>query len=210
MPLVHQKNPKFLYYVPPKTASTSIIAALQGMYPEAKVLYDKHGIYEPFESVGAYGAISVRNPFSRIISLWQFFEHEQSFGDFIRSKPLEDFSNKLWHALPQVFWLGPSITVGQQVVRFEDLQDGFSSLCSKLNEMSWNANPDSNIVQIPVLKHLNKTGEWTNTRGVAVNRDRPWWEYYGPGDEDIIRNLYSDDFKSFNYNSSLEAAIPKN
>ena len=217
MPLIQVGNhgyPNFVYYVPPKTASTSIIAGLQAIYPQAKVQYDKHGIYSTPTLEKMYAFTSVRNPYSRIVSLWQFFEHDTPFGMFVGSERLANFTNKLWHCLPQSWWM--HARHGREfdfVVRFEHLDLDFASLCKQLHQIAYDRyKSDMHLVLPSKLSHLNKTGEWTNVRGVAVKRDRPWWEYYegtrGERDASIVRELYSSDFRIFNYSDRLEDAIP--
>ncbi len=191
MPLIHLSTPEFLYYAPPKTGSTSVIKALQATYYDAEVLYCKHGIYHDPSWKELPHIITVRNPYSRAVSLWQFFRQDMSFSLFLRSTDLCRFRNKLWHAMPCSWW-ETSVPAEYSVIHL-------GNVVSELRAVPF--------ARQVCLGHHNQTGQAVNVNGMTVRRDRQWWEYYGPGDDKIVAQLYAQDFERYQYNTDINQAI---
>jgi hypothetical protein len=192
VPLVHAYHPQFVFYVPPKTGSTTLMSALGKLHPDSEVLYDKHGIFAPPSWAEYTHFISVRNPFSRIVSLWQFFNQDMTFQSFLRWAGFRRFRNKLWHALPCKWWEDAAQSP-VEVIHMECIQAEFDLLPF--------IEPGTN------LKHLNQAGMYPNANKVVVKRDRDWWDYYQDGDERIVQEAYAEDFLRYDYSLSLDRAI---
>ena len=104
-------DPKWWYMEIPRTGSSTLDRALFQVLPGAVSLYQKHWpiLPTPFLDPNApdvTGIVSIRNPYSRAVSCWQFFTKPGSisFRDWTRERLIQGFVNLQIEARPQSFW----------------------------------------------------------------------------------------------------------
>ena len=187
MPLVHLNNPAFVYYIPAKTASTSLVSALCSQFPAAEVLYDKHGIFVPPELLRLQDKkifMTVRNPYARVVSAWNFFSHNLSFSDFVRSVGFTRYRNKLWHALPCSWW-DDAVPLAKEYLRTEYLLEDLNKL--QLGNHTFKT--------LPVLRTSDEVYRVRRYK----DENKPWPEVYAIADISVVAKLYAEDFRRYGY-----------
>lgn len=186
--LVSQREPRWWYMEIPRTGTTTIDRGLRRVFPHAVGIYQKHWpILPPIEFSAATSIVSIRNPYSRAVSCWQFFTRpgEISFVDWLRQQQDCRFVDRYIEARPQAFWytLRPRWNA---VIRQESLDDDFWNTVKKIDAQ---IKPD-------YLERFNDiNGPWVNRVQVRVKRDRPWQAYYDSETIDLVQRVYSEDFR---------------
>lgn len=186
--LVSQREPRWWYMEIPRTGTTTIDRGLRRVFPHAVAIYQKHWpILPPIEFAVATSIVSIRNPYSRAVSCWQFFTKpgEVSFVDWLRQRQEHGFTDIQIEARPQTFWYTLR-TQWNAVIRQESLDDDFWATVRKIDPQ---IKPD-------YLKRFNDiNGPWVNRVQARVNRDRPWQAYYDSETIDLVQRIYSEDFR---------------
>ena len=186
--LVSDVEPRWWYMEIPRTGSTTIDRGLRRIFPKAKAIYQKHWpILPPSEFNAATSITSIRDPYSRAVSCWQYFTKpgQFSFSEWIRARLDTGFVDNQIEARPQAFWycLRPS---WDAVIRQESFDADFWSAVHQFDS----------TIQVERLTKFNViNGAWVNRVGARVHRDRPWQDYY----DDIsivcmVNELYAEDF----------------
>lgn len=133
----------------------------------------------------------VRNPYERLVVAYEYFLHngrgakcDKRMGAIVRQfsgfKPfvatlevnLERYCKICSHFRPQEWWYDDSMDV---VERYENLQDGFDSVCENRG----------------ITKRALLVENYTNTR--------PYAEYYDEKTRAIAANIYAADIKRYRY-----------
>ena len=204
--LVNNKCSKpWMYMEIPRTASTTIEKCLRAVYPGSFAMYQKHWpVSVPGVTCGNWRITSVRNPFSRAVSCWQFFTVPGaiSFEDWLLKVQAEGFIEQNIEAMPQDFWL--KLNSWETIIRFESLKADLEKLFSTLgasNQTVTNAIPKINAIGGPWFNRLGKS-----TVGL---RDRPWHEFYTEKAVELVQDVYKKDFFELKeiYSDKIEDAI---
>lgn len=142
----------------------------------------------------------VRNPFDRMVSIWLWGYRtrgwrNKTFKEFLiniysgkykerikRYSAVSGLSNS-WIYSPQIKWItdvSGKIRVNK-ILWFENLDADFKQLCK-----------DWDLPMLPLKK--------TNTAKSRCGFERKHWKYYYDDEDlDIVRKLFKEDFKIFNY-----------
>lgn len=211
--LVNNKCSKpWVYMEIPRTASTTIEKCLRAVYPGSFALYQKHWPMDWKEVVLSMGVaayrscriVSVRNPYSRAVSCWQFFTvpGQISFEDWLLQVQAEGFIEHNIEARPQNFWL---IRSGWEMrIRFESLKADLEQLFTKLGAANQTVTQD-------LPKHNAIGGAWFNRRGKSTKglRDKPWHTFYTEKAVELVKDVYKIDFRELQdiYSDRIEDAI---
>ena len=118
---------KFIYYAPVKTATSSLEAVLMNQY-EAETLglgnkwvKDRHSVFVPPNCDDYFVFVSVRNPFARHLSSYNFFA---SPGESIESWEARNFVRPI---CDELFTKSPPVRL-DAIVRVETLDRDFGRL----------------------------------------------------------------------------------
>jgi len=195
----------WMYMEVPRTASTTIEKCLRAVYPASFALYQKHWpISTPEVQFSNWRIISVRNPFSRAVSCWQFFTvpGKISFEDWLLQVKTEGFIEHNIEARPQDFWL--SLNRWDLWIRFEFLKTDLEAVFKFLGA--------ANQTVTQSIPHHNAIGgPWFNRRGKSTVglRDKPWHTFYSENTIQLVRDVYAVDFKKLQnfYSDKIEDAI---
>jgi hypothetical protein len=177
----------------PRTGTSTIERTLRHYFPKAKATYAKHWPLLPpidFEAQ-AESIISVRNPFSRAVSCWQYFTKPgaYTFESWLKERLDEGFFDTFIEARPQVFWYGLQ-EKWNHVLQQETLEADFHALIQELCE-----NPSIS----PLQRYNDINGQWVNRVKARTSRPKPWEEYYEGPEKDMVLELYASDFASFEH-----------
>ena len=147
---------KYIHIPIPKTASQSIVHGLGSKVIHEPALYHntlEHFISEDYLQNTEYYSFSfVRNPWDRLASLWRDFTtkrgHQYSGHHRCDTPLLSEFDNfedmclhlsdSLWSQnlffRPQAYFLSYAGEIGAHFVgRFENLQEGYNTVCAEIN-----------------------------------------------------------------------------
>jgi len=195
----HQRRHNCLFIHIPKTAGTSVLAALG----KRRVHYRQHFPWFVYRAANrryfdqAFKFSFVRNPFDRLYSAYEYLKaggagggHDQAVGEVIRKyQGFDDFIFRALHEgelLSNLHFLPQSTFIvdlcGQVVVDFvgkqETLDDDFAKIARQL--------------QIPLKaerQNINRQKDHQDYREA----------YQSSRSIDIVHNLYVQDLKLFNY-----------
>lgn len=188
--LLSLDSPTWWYMEIPRTGTTTLTKALRNRFSSACAPYAKHWPILPPQSFlksKPLSLVSVRNPYSRAVSCWQFFTvpGSISFLDWTIQRLNQGFFDVQIEARPQAFWY--DLHPWDHTIRQEHLDEDFQKFMSALGVTSLQAT-------LPVLNATNS--EWTNRLNRKTSRDRPWQEYYCDKAKANVLELYRDDFSS--------------
>lgn len=173
----------------PRTGTSTIERTLRHYFPDAKAPYQKHwpirhddNLY--FQKLSS--VVSVRNPFSRAVSCWQYFTKpgDYTFQSWLEERLKEGFCDVFIEARPQSFWYELQPT-WDFVIRQESLEEDFHNFLHAVCE-----NPSIH----PLQRYNDINGPWVNKVQASPNRDRPWQDYYCKKTEELVLDLYAADF----------------
>lgn len=190
----------------PRTGSTTIDKKLRELFPEAKAPVGKHwpchvaNVLAPLlEYVDGCPPVSrvvtIRNPYSRAVSCWQFFTvpHSISFDGWLRDRLDVGFTDIMIEARPQSFWY--ALEHWTDVLHNETLEVDLKRFLSRYN--------------VPIdfeLKKLNASGSsWRNKLGFITTPVKDYSVHYTPQTIQLVQKLYLDDFNNLGYNLSFDA-----
>lgn len=188
--LISLEKPNWWYMEIPRTGTTTLTKVLRNRFSSACAPYTKHWPILPpksFLESKPLSLVSIRNPFSRAVSCWQFFTAPGSisFLDWTIARLKHGFFDMQIEARPQAFWY--DLHSWNYVVRQEHIDEDFHKFMAALTI-------SENQVTLPVLNATNS--EWTNRLNKKTSRDRPWQEYYCEGAKSNVLELYQADFSS--------------
>jgi len=186
--LCHFSNNPWWYMEIPRTGSTTIDRNLRHLFKDAHAIYQKHWpiVPEPCypELVTAPSIVSIRNPYSRAVSCWQFFTVPGSitFLDWLKQRLEQGFTDIAIEARPQAFWY--RLNNWTHVIRQETMDQDFWTVVKALGV--------STQYQLTRLNDIN--GPWVNRCRVKTARSKPWPEYYCEAAKEVVLRLYAEDF----------------
>lgn len=188
--LINLDSPTWWYMEIPRTGTTTLTKVLRSHFSSACAPYAKHWPILPpasFLESKPRSLVSVRNPFSRAVSCWQFFTvpGSISFLNWTIQRLNHGFFDVQIEARPQAFWY--DLHPWNHVIRQEHINEDFQKFLSDLGDTS-------NQATLPVLNATNS--EWTNRLNRKTSRDRPWQEYYCDETKANVLELYAADFSS--------------
>lgn len=195
--------PKYqlVYLAPPKTGSTAVknllLSRKFGGKRLGRPVFAHHDVVWQPRFNHWFTFITVRQPYRRMISMWQFslmrlskptqdkfsgffntiFESEdRSFSAFINSKTVHDCSQAVWRYNWHLYKFNKPVDL---VVYQENL--------------------NNDIKKVPCL--ANEELSVVNTSKIL---DKPWYEYYTPEAVDKVKEWFAVDFQRFNYNTNFD------
>lgn len=181
------------YYMEvPRTGSTTIDRHLRKVFPSAVAIYQKHWpcLPRPSTSLGSDGlsVISVRNPFSRAVSCWQFFTTPNtiSFTEWLTDCRNRGFVDVNIEARPQAFWYDLKPDGWNYVIRQERLNDDLRDFVRGLGVTTG----------VPINRLNDINGPWVNRVRARTSRPQPWQSYYDETAKELVREVYRRDFES--------------
>jgi hypothetical protein len=194
------KEHELIFVHVPKCAGTSINAMFGMTFLELEVGEDipahigvqGHIDYWP-ELWEKYPSFTVvRNPFSRLVSTFDYAKNTESVSDYedLQGKSFQHAVRKIDYYRTQAwdkqveFVYGDNGEAPDRILKFENLPDNLIETCK-----------DFGIEDIPDVLHKNKS-----------NRDRDWKSYYDKEEERIAREYYREDFEQFDYDTSIQEA----
>lgn len=185
----------------PRTGTSTIERTLRQLFPDAKAPYQKHWPVLPqAKDEVENSVISVRNPYSRAVSCWQYFTvpDRYTFQGWLEERLREGFCDVFIEAQPQALWynLQPEWDF---VIRQERLKADFHNFLRAVT-----VNPS---IQ-PLQRYNDINGPWVNKVRAATHRNRPWKDYYCSKTESLVQELYQEDFTALSkfYSPVLEYA----
>lgn len=172
----------------PRTASTTLDRNLRAAFPTASAIYQKHWPILPQSGrlLNGHSIVSIRNPYSRAVSCWQFFTKPGSisFLDWLKQRLCYGFTDISIEARPQAFWFNLNEDKWTHVIRQEYIENDF-----------WNMMPQLGFVGKFQLQKFNEiNGIWTNRCGYRTSRLQPWQSYYCADSRKLVLELYEEDF----------------
>jgi|TARA_R110000751_G_scaffold86636_6_gene172360 hypothetical protein len=186
--LANLGTPPWYFMEVPRTGTSTIERTLKHYFPEAKAAYQKHWPLLPPEQFvsNAHSIISVRNPFSRAVSCWQYFTKPgaYTFEQWVKERLDDGFFDMFIEARPQAFWYTLQ-DKWDTVIQQEHLQDHFHKLVQELCE-----DPDT----FTLHRYNDINGQWVNRVKSRTSRKLPWQDYYTESTIAMVLQLYSVDF----------------
>lgn len=172
----------------PRTASTTLDRNLRAAFPTASAIYQKHWPILPQAGrlLDGHSIVSIRNPYSRAVSCWQFFTKPGSisFLDWLKQRLRYGFTDISIEARPQAFWFSLNADKWTHVIRQEYIENDF-----------WHMMPQLGFVGKFQLQKFNEiNGIWTNRCGYRTSRLQPWQSYYCAESRKLVLELYEEDF----------------
>lgn len=191
--LVNLVKPRWWYMEIPRTGSSTMDRVLRQVFPTAEAIYPKHWPIQPEDKYNLFGAAArafttVRNPYSRAVSCWQYFTRpgEVSFHKWTEDRLCYGFRDVQVEAQPQAIWL--KVYSWDRMLRQENLDEDFYDLVGTLTDWKFQLNRS----ELPRFNDIN--GPWVNRLREKTSRDRPWQDYYCPQSIENVRKIYADDF----------------
>jgi len=184
-----EEKAKWWYMEVPRTGTSTIERTLRHVFPEAKAVYAKHWPLKPPQPFYAESknAVSVRNPYSRALSCWQYFTvpGEISFVDWLKQRKKDNFYDVAIEARPQSFWLDTDV-YWEFRIRQEELQKDFWNFVHAFC-------PE--IEAFPLRRYNDINGHWVNRVRQKTSRTKPWESYFSPEAIHLVQELYAGDFE---------------
>ena len=178
----------------PRTGTSTIERTLRHYFPNAKAPYQKHWPILPPEDFRASAAsiVSIRNPFSRAVSCWQYFTKpgQYTFKAWLEERLKDGFFDVFIEARPQSFWycLHDELHGWDFVLQQESLEEQFHAFIRHMCD-------DPEIA--PLQRYNDINGQWVNRVKAQTSRPIPWVDYYVGPEEELVLELYAADFEAF-------------
>lgn len=190
------------YMEVPRTGTSTLERTLRHVFPEAKAIYAKHWPVLPPDDLlrASKSVVSVRNPYSRAVSCWQYFTvpGALTFVEWLQERKSENFFDIQIEARPQSFWL-ELCQDWDFLIRQEVLAEDFWGFVHSFV-------PDKKEFNLHRYNDIN--GNWVNRVRHKTSRTAPWQSYYTPEAVELVADIYASDFR---YLSSVyESAFPGN
>lgn len=181
------------YYMEvPRTGSTTIDTHLRKVFPHAVAIYQKHWPCLPppstFLQLDGVSVISIRNPYSRAVSCWQFFTKPDtiSFEAWLRDCRNRGFVDINIEARPQAFWFDLKPDGWNFVIRQEQLESDLRNFVQVIG----------GVAATPIKRLNDINGPWVNRVRARTSRPQPWQAYYDDTTKALVREVYRRDFES--------------
>lgn len=195
------KQPKFIYLMPGRTASYSIFQALLKKYPLAVDLPPHHGYTELPDRDESCLMVSIREPFSRAVSMWRLMgwhvaspwwtERRYRIRDICKSGGFRGFLTDPWLRSSGVY-----APIWPQLVTCKITPDYYIRYETLRRDMQ----------RLPFLKKGEKIDLLHLHKSQHVE---PWHSQYADASDlvDIVLEIYKDDFQYFDYSMDLQQVI---
>ena len=190
--LVNDADFPWWYMEIPKTATTSITQALRTYFSKSRAPFAKHWPVLP--SVHFYlkskSIVSVRDPYSRAISCWQFFCDSDSVPlvEWLSICKQEGFVDINIEARPQSYWLQLNVSDWDYKIRQEHVKQDLNKFWKDT------VNRAGSEMEVKRLNTSN-SGKWVNRVGKRVKRTKKWQEYYCLDSIKLVQEIYEEDFE---------------
>jgi hypothetical protein len=182
-------DPCWWFMESPRTGTSTIERSLKHIFSTAKAVYAKHWPILPPKIFldNALSVISIRDPFSRAVSCWQYFTHPGAitFADWTAERLRDGWFDINIEARPQSFWF--DLWNWDVVIEQEKLADQFWQFVHQIS-------PETSRFELHRYNDIN--GHWVNRVRAKTQRHRPWYDYYCPESEKNVLELYDSDFTS--------------
>jgi hypothetical protein len=190
--LVNDADFPWWYMEIPKTATTAITHALRTYFSKSRAPFAKHWPVLPNLSfyLKSKSIVSIRDPYSRAISCWQFFCDSDSVSliDWLTCCKKEGFVDINIEARPQSYWLSLNVNDWDYVIRQENVKQDLNTF--------WKATVNRPGSEIEVRRlNTSDSGKWVNRVGKRVKRTKKWQEYYCPDSIKLVQEIYAEDFE---------------
>jgi len=185
----------WIYFHVPKTSGTNILLNAEE-YGDIRKGYnanpERHNPIWYWESKleGRKLYTTVRNPYARIVSLWNHLNH-------FKKATFEDF---VLNTIPLDYFLKSNVIMGDY--KWDTTTTMFEHLSDKSGELP----DDLNVFKIERDLHdLEKEVgfEFTHTRHKALLGKTDYKSYYTDKLQEVVYNRYKKDFLEFGYNEDL-------
>ena len=188
--LANIQGPKWWYMEIPRTGSSTLDRAMAKHLTGAISLYQKHWPILPTPFLNPYARdvtaiTSIRNPYSRAVSCWQFFTKPGaiSFLDWTRERMQTGFVNIHIEARPQSFWF--NLHKWDVIIRQESLEEDFWAMVHRIHPTT---------PRQPLTRYNDINGDWGNRVGAKTSRPHPWYTYYCAESQHNVTQIYASDF----------------
>ena len=190
--LVNDADFPWWYMEIPKTATTAITHALRTYFGKSRAPYAKHWPVLPHIKfyLNSKSLVSIRDPYSRAISCWQFFCDSEAVPlvEWLKTCKREGFVDINIEARPQSYWLQLNVSDWDYEIRQEHVTQDLNRFWKETVNR-----PGSEIK----VKRLNTSdsGRWLNRVGKRIKRTKKWQEYYCQDSIKLVQELYEEDFE---------------
>ena len=198
--LIDHPQGRWWYMESPRTGSTTIDRSLRQLFPQARAPYQKHWPLTPGADLpelrGGKSLISIRNPYSRAVSCWQFFTKpgQCTFKEWLTARLTDGFCDIHIEARPQAFWFKLQ-SHWDFVIRQESLNLDFWAAVHSVD-------PTLGSFELRQWNSIN--GDWVNRVQARTHRGCPWQEFYDQQAQELVRRVYAADFEHLNAYYSQE------
>jgi len=195
------EDPHWAYYAPPKTGTRTVLDRLKhcGWRQHEG---NKHEIAVPPDYKKYFHFVTVRNPFSRMVSIWSHLQnkiiskwptpHRQRLHDETQGLSFDQFlHDERWSA-----W---------DIEKTVRMQCEYLSAMPFVNHVIRHETFEQDFRQLPFAGRSDKPLPRLN-KGL-YRKDKPWWEHYTMSGEQLVRERYAEDFQATGYSMSLDEAI---
>uniref|UniRef100_A0A7S4UNI7 Sulfotransferase domain-containing protein n=1 Tax=Ditylum brightwellii TaxID=49249 RepID=A0A7S4UNI7_9STRA len=172
-----------------------------------------YGLVSPEEMANVCSMAIVRNPYSRMVSVYMYnrFGSKESFNHFVKdwykqmryyreSKETDEWYTPC-HCIPQHEY---THIEGKQIVQSIIKQEELKYLKHK-EDAEGLMRQDSSVAELPDVVRKALLGmPHTNKRSSNGKTAKKWWEYYDQETLDLTFEIYKDDFEAFNYSPKIE------
>jgi hypothetical protein len=173
----------------PRTGTSTIDRTLRKVFPAAEAIYAKHWPLPPPAELrnDALSLISIRNPFSRAVSCWQYFTKPDSisFVDWTAERGQKGWTDIYIEARPQTFWF--NLWKWDVVLRQEYLNSDFWDFVARVDL-------NRTLERFDLQRFNDINGTWVNRVKARTCRTRHWRDYYCPAAERNVLEIYDADF----------------
>lgn len=191
--LINEGAFKWWYMEIPRTGTTSVTKGLRDCFGQSRAPYAKHWPLLPptnFRAV-AKSVVSIRNPLSRAVSCWKFFNDERnlSFSAWTRLCLSEGFFDSNIWSKPQTFWFDITGRKWDYILRQENLEADLKNFFTDY------VNGNSSRIHAPFM---NACGDdIVNRVGVRTTKNDLWKSYYCEESLLNVKKIYESDFTAF-------------
>ena len=190
--LVNDADFPWWYMEIPKTATTAITHALRTYFGKCCAPFAKHWPVLPDIKfyLNSKSLVSVRDPYSRAISCWQFFcdSDTVSLIEWLDTCKQKGFVDINIEARPQSYWLKLNVSDWDYEIRQEHVKQDLNKFWKDT------VNRSDSEMQVKRL-NTSDSGKWVNRVGKRVKRTKKWQEYYCPDSIKLVQEIYEEDFE---------------
>lgn len=195
---------KLLYLAPPKTGSISIVDALSkqpfnGTYYDT--LHNHHNTVWEDKFKDWYIFISVRHPYTRIVSFWRFACYN---AIALESKAHLTWARLFREGLPNL----------EGFICFPAMQKAFQRHWRSSWHLEQLPRPVDRVLHFEKLDEINQIPGLEQLKLPHKNKGPDchlaWHEFHTKETLRLVRELWADDFKLFRYTSDFDACVEGN